>query len=132
MKKHRKIFYCCGYALAAAALAVIMFADLPKAVDLALAVLFSILFSVSHVQLLHDKMMKKDQDYQVGVMDERNIAIKEKTGNITCMILTLLLGLATVVFIGLDLLVPAVITGGIVAVQPVIMIVVSTVLEKRM
>ncbi len=132
MGKRRKVFCCCGYALATMALAAIVFADLPKAADLALAVLFSILFSVSHVQLLHDKMMKKDRDYQVHVMDERNIAIQEKTGNITCMILTLLLGLATVVFIGLDLFLPAIITGGIVALQPAIMIIVSTVLEKKM
>ncbi len=48
------------------------------------------------------------------------------------MILTLLLGLATVVFIGLDLFLPAIITGGIVALQPAIMIIVSTVLEKKM
>lgn len=132
MKKHRKIFYCCGYALAAAALAAIVFADLPKAADLALAVLFSILFSVSHVQLLHDKMMKKDRDYQVNVTDERNIAIREKTGNFAYMILIGLLGLATVVFIGLDMFIPAIITGGIITVQPVIMIAVSTLLEKKM
>lgn len=132
MSKRRKVFCCCGYVLAAVALAVIVFADLPKAADLALAVLFSILFSISHVQILHDKMMKKDRDYQVNVMDERNIAIREKTGNIAYMILIGLLGLATVVFIGLDLMIPAAITGGIVAVQPVIMIAVSTVLEKKM
>lgn len=132
MNKRRKVFCCCGYVMAAVALAVIVFADLPKAADLALAVLFSILFSISHVQLLHDKMMKKDRDYQVNVMDERNIAIREKTGNIAYMILIGLLGLATVIFICLDLMLPAVITGGIVAVQPVIMITVSTVLEKKM
>ncbi len=118
--------------MAAAALAAIVFAHLPKAADLALAVLFSILFSVSHVQLLHDKMMQKDRDYQVNVMDERNIAIREKTGNIAYMILIGSLGLATVVFIGLDMFVPAIITGGIITVQPVIMIAVSTLLEKKM
>lgn len=48
------------------------------------------------------------------------------------MILIGLLGLATVIFICLDLMLPAVITGGIVAVQPVVMIAVSTVLEKKM
>ena len=45
---------------------------------------------------------------------------------------TALLGLATVVFIGLDMFVPAIITGGIITVQPVIMIAVSTLLEKKM
>lgn len=132
MKKYHKIFYCCGYVLAAATLVVIVVADLPKAADLGLAVLFSILFSVSHVQLLHDKMMKKDRDYQVSVMDERNIAIREKTGNIAYMILIGSIGLATVVFIGLDMIVPAIITGAIIAIQPVIMIAVSTLLEKKM
>ena len=131
MKKYRNVFYCCRYVLAAVTLAVIVLADLPSAVDIGLSVLFASLFSVSHIQLLHDRMMKKDRDYQVAVMDERNIAIQEKTGNITCMILTCLLGLATVVFIGMELFIPAVITGGIVAVEPVVMIVVSTVLEKR-
>lgn len=132
MKKYHKIFYCCGYVLAAVTLVVIVVADLPKAADLGLAVLFSILFSVSHVQLLHDKMMKKDRDYQVSVMDERNIAIREKTGNIAYMILIGSIGLATVVFIGLDMIVPAIITGAIIAIQPVIMIAVSTLLEKKM
>lgn len=131
MKKYRKVFYCCGYVLAAVTLTVIVLADLSGEVDIGLSVLFAVLFSVSHVQLLHDRMMKKDRDYQVAVMDERNIAIQEKTGNITCMILTCLLGLATVVFISMELFIPAVITGGIVAVEPVVMIVVSTVLEKR-
>lgn len=132
VKKYHKIFCCCGYVLAAVILVVIVVADLPKAADLGLAVLFSILFCVSHVQLLHDRMMKKNQDYQVSVMDERNIAIREKTGNIAYMILIGSIGLATVVFIGLDMIVPAVITGVIIAIQPVIMIAVSTLLEKKM
>ena len=50
-------------------------------VDIGLAVLFSVIFSVSHVQILHNKMMKNDNDYKINVMDERHIMIKEKTGN---------------------------------------------------
>ena len=101
-------------------------------VDIGLAVLFSAIFSVSHTQILHNKMMKNDTEYKNNVMDERNIAIKEKAGNITNMITLTLLGLATVIFICLDLLIPAIVTGVIITVQPVILIIVSNMIEKKM
>ena len=68
-------------------------------VDIGLAVLFSVIFSVSHVQILHNKMMKNDNDYKINVMDERHIMIKEKTGNITNMVNNTLLAFATIIFI---------------------------------
>ena len=47
---------------------------------------------------MHNRMMKNDIDYKVNVMDERNISIKEKSGNITNMITMVLLGIVTVIF----------------------------------
>ena len=41
----------------------------------------------------------QDSEYQKHVMDERNLAIKEKAGNITNMFTTTLLGIASVVFL---------------------------------
>ena len=64
-------------------------------------------------------------------MDERNIAIKEKAGNITNMITLVQLGLATVIFICLDYLIPAIITGGIIVLQPIVLIIVSNMIEKK-
>lgn len=64
-------------------------------------------------------------------MDERNIAIKEKAGNIANMITLVLLGLATVVFIILDYIVPAIISGAIIAFQPMVLIIVSSMIEKK-
>ena len=84
------------------------------------------------MQILHNKMMKNDKEYKNDVMDERNIAIKEKAGNVTNMITLALLGLATVIFICSDMLFPAMITGAIIAVQPVILIIVSNRIEKKM
>ena len=81
---------------------------------------------------LHNKMMKNDTDYKISVMDERNILIKEKAGNVTNMVNTVLLGLATVIFICLDYVIPAIITGTIITVQPIILITISTMLEKKM
>ena len=48
------------------------------------------------------------------------------------MITLTLLGLATVIFICLDLLLPAIVTGAIITVQPVILIIVSNMIEKKM
>lgn len=65
-------------------------------------------------------------------MDERNIAIKEKAGNIANMITIMLLGFATVMFISLDFLLPAAVTGGIIVAQPIVLIIVSNRIEKKM
>ena len=45
-------------------------------------------------------------------MDERNLAIKEKAGNITNMFTTTLLGIAIVVFLCMGYVFPAVVLGG--------------------
>ena len=126
-----KIWYL-GYFVSLCIVLVIFLTDFSEMVDIGLAVLFSAIFSVSHMQILHNKMMKNDKEYKNDVMDERNIAIKEKAGNVTNMITLALLGLATVMFICSDMLLPAMITGAIIAVQPVILIIVSNRIEKKM
>lgn len=126
-----KIWYL-GYFVSLCIVLVIFLTDFSEMVDIGLAVLFSAIFSVSHMQILHNKMMKNDKEYKNDVMDERNIAIKEKAGNVTNMITLALLGLATVIFICSDMLFPAMITGAIIAVQPVILIIVSNRIEKKM
>ena len=126
-----KIWYL-GYFVSLCIVLVIFLTDFSEMVDIGLAVLFSAIFSVSHMQILHNKMMKNDTEYKNDVMDERNTAIKEKAGNVTNMITLALLGLATVIFICSDMLFPAMITGAIIAVQPVILIIVSNRIEKKM
>ena len=126
-----KLWYI-GYIVSAILVLIIFFTDFPQMVDMGLLILMCIIFSVSHIQLLHNKMMKNDIDYKVNVMDERNISIKEKSGNITNMITMVLLSIATVIFISFDYLIPAIITGVIIAVQPIILIIVSNMIEKKM
>lgn len=124
-----KIWYL-GYIISLCIVLIIFLTDFNKMVDIGLAVLFSAIFSVSHTQIciINDE---NDTEYKNNVMDERNIAIKEKAGNITNMITLTLLGLATVIFICLDLLLPAIVTGAIITVQPVILIIVSNMIEKK-
>ena len=114
--KNKKIIWYGGYIAAALVILIIVVTDLPEVADAGLAILFAVLFSASHVSLWHDKMMEKDKDYRIEVMDERNIAIKEKAGNITNMINMTLLGIITVAFIFMDYIIPAIFTGVMAAV----------------
>ena len=129
--KRDRIWYV-GY-LAAAVLALVgYFGGLNEPVRTGVCVLAAVVFAVSYVQLLPGKMMKTDRDYRISVLDERSIAIKEKAGNIANMVNTVLMGLAAVLFILLDQLLPAVVMGVCILVQPVILIVICDLLEKKM
>lgn len=131
MKNKYQIWYI-GYIISLLLILIILFTDFSKIVDIGLSILFSVVFGVSHVQVLHNKMMKNDTDYKLNVMDERNIMIKEKAGNVANMINTTLLGLATVIFICLDYVIPAVVTGIIITIQPIILIAINNMIEKKM
>lgn len=130
MKNNNTKWYL-GYGISAAIILLIALTDLSREMDLALGILFAVVFSGSHTQILHSKMLRTDDDYRINVMDERNIMIKEKAGNITNMVTIVLLGLATVLFIALDYIIPAVVTGIIVAVQPLVLIIISSAIEKK-
>ena len=54
-----KIWYM-GYIISLCIVLIIFLTDFNKMVDIGLAVLFSAIFSVSHTQILHNKMMKND------------------------------------------------------------------------
>ena len=77
-------------------------------------------------------MLRTDPDYRVAVLDERNLALKEKAGNIANAANLTLMGIAAVVFLGLGYTVPALVVWGLIAVNPLILIGVSRLLEKRM
>lgn len=131
-RKSKNMIWYLGYAASLALILIIILTDLPGKADMALAVLMAVIFSVSHMNIFHNKMLSRDDDYRVSVMDERNIAIREKAGNIANMATMTLLGLATVIFIAFDYIFSAIVTGVIVAVQPVILIIISNALEKKM
>lgn len=131
-RRSKNMIWYLGYAASLALILIIILTDLPGKADMALAVLMAVIFSVSHMNIFHNKMLSRDDDYRVSVMDERNIAIREKAGNIANMATMTLLGLATVIFIAFDYIFSAIVTGVIVAVQPVILLIISNALEKKM
>ena len=93
--------------------------------------LFAMAFGVGNTNRMLAKW-EKDGAYQKEALDERNIAIKEKAGNITGMLTTTLLGISLVVFVCMGYTVPALVVGGIILVQLVSLICVSSLLEKKM
>ncbi len=125
-----KLWYL-GYAVCAVILLLIAFADFPRMADIGLSCAFGAIFGVSYTQLWYDKQVKKDPDFEIEVEDERNVQIKYCAGYLTCGIDWLLLSAATVAFIILDYTLPAIITGAILLLQPVILVVASNIIEKK-
>ena len=124
-------FWYFGYVVALLLILLMAFTDFPPEADMALAILFTCVFSVTHTQLLHRRMLHTDSSYRINVLDERNIAIKEKAGNITNMITLMLLGIAMLIFITLNYMVSAIIVGVIILIQPVVLIIASSIIEKK-
>lgn len=120
-----------GYAVCAVILLLIAFADFPRMADIGLSCAFGAIFGVSYTQLWYDKQVKKDPDFEIEVEDERNVQIKYRAGYLTCGIDWLLLSAATVAFIILDYTLPSIITGAILLLQPVILVVASNIIEKK-
>lgn len=125
-----KLWYL-GYAVCAVILLLIAFADFPRMADIGLSCAFGAIFGVSYTQLWYDKQVKKDPDFEIEVEDERNVQIKYRAGYLTCGIDWLLLSAATVAFIILDYTLPAIITGAILLLQPVILVIASNIIEKK-
>lgn len=126
-----KLWYL-GYVVCAVILLLIAFADLPRTADIGLSCAFGAIFGVSYSQLWYDRQVRKDPDFEVEVEDERNVQIKYRAGYLTCGIDLLLLSAATVAFIILDYTIPAIITGVILVMQPVILIVASNLVGKKL
>lgn len=131
MKKNKKIWYV-GYLVSLIIIIVIAFTDLDTNIDIALSLLFSAIIGVSLSKLLHQKMANYDLGYRRNVFDERLIAIKEKSGNIVNVINIILLGFAMILFIGLGYIIPTIVTAVILVIQPIMLIIVSNVMEKKM
>ena len=131
MKKNKKMWYI-GYLVSLIIIIVIAFTDLDTNIDIALSLLFSAIIGVSLSKLLHQKMANYDLDYRRIVSDERLVAIKEKSGNIVNVINIILLALVMILFIGLGYKIPTIVTAVILAIQPIMLIIASNVIEKKM
>ena len=127
----RRLWYL-GFVFCAAVLLLIVFGGLPKAVDVGLSCAFGAVFGVTSTQLWYDRQVKKSEDFEIEIEDERNVQIKYRAGYLVCGVDMALFSLATVIFIMLDYTLSAVITGVILALQPVLLIVAGNVISKKL
>ena len=125
-----KLWYL-GYAVCAVLLLLIAFADFPRMANIGLSCAFGAIFGVSYSQLWYDRQVRKDPDFEVEVEDERNVQIKYRAGYLSCGVTWLMLSAATVAFIIMDYTLPAIVTGAILILQPVILIAASSIIEKK-
>lgn len=130
--KNKKILCYIGYIISILLVIIMFFTNLPSNIDLVLGILFGSVFAFSHTQFLHPKMLHEDKEYKINILDERNILIKEKAGNIANMLMLFLLGITTVLFIALNYIIPAIIIGVLIFIQPVLLIFISKYLEKQL
>ena len=131
MKKDRTRLWYLGYVFCAALLLLIAFADFPKSADVGLACVMGAVFGVSWAELWYAKQVKRDESFEIEVEDERNVQIKYRAGYLVCGVDMLLLGLATAAFIILGYTLPAIITGVMLAAQPVMLILASEIIGRK-
>lgn len=130
VKNKNNIWYF-GYVLSLLLIALIGFADLRTSINIWLSVLFLGVFGISLSKLLKQKLIGLGVDPKRNICDERFVTIVEKTGNITNTITVFLLGRALIIFFGLGYKIPAVIVGLIIAIQPLMIILVSNMIAKK-
>lgn len=132
MKKQKnQNFWYIGYVIGICGLILALTLKLNESVEIALSVVFVAIISLSHVKIMHYKMMKKDHTYKINVNDERNEKIKDKVNATMAFILMHLMGIiAIIAFITKAYLLAALLAISI-AFSPLIMFFVNKYYEKK-
>lgn len=120
-----------GYVVAIVILVAIFFADLDNNLTIVLTFVFGIILSVTHIKLMHQKMIEKDKDYKIQTEDERNTLIKDKANAANSAFLLLLVGLATIILLVFEYYIPALIVGSIIPLNLAFLVIVSNYYEKN-
>lgn len=91
----------------------------------------SMITGASFMSYDHKRKMKKDMKYRYEINDERNIMIREKSAYIVNCINMLLFAGIGIIFLMLDFPIPALIIVGLLFIQPVLIIVSSNRISKK-
>lgn len=128
--KNNKIWYL-GYAIGIFSLILMFALELNEVLEIVLTFVFAICVSVSHVQIMHHKMIEKDYNYKISVNDEKNEKIRDKTNATMASILMLLMGIIAVVCISVKAYLPAALLAISVGGSPIIMFFINRYYEKK-
>ena len=128
--KNNKFWYF-GYIIGICSLILVFAFNLNESVEITLTLVAAICVSVSHVRIIHNKMMKEDYDYKISINDERNEKIRDKVNVMMASILMFLMGIIAVICISVKAYLPAVLLGISVGFSPIIMFFISRYYEKK-
>lgn len=125
-----KIWYF-GYLIGICGLIIVLTLNFNETIKIVLGFVCTTCLSVSHVKVMHYKMMEKDYNYKISVNDERNEKIRDKVNATMAYILMLLMGIIAVVCI----LEKSYLSAGLLAVSvgcsPIIMLFINMYYEKK-
>ena len=118
--KNSKIWYL-GYVLGFCSLVLVLALKLNEALKIFLTFIFAMSISVSHVNIMHNKMIKNDKSYMIDINDERNEKIRDKVNAMMASILLLIIGIVAVICISIKAYLPAVLLIISIVCSPVIL-----------
>ena len=128
--KNSKIWYL-GYVLGFCSLVLVLALKLNEALKIFLTFIFAMSISVSHVNIVHNKMIKNDKSYKIDVNDERNEKIRDKVNAMMASILLLIIGIVAVICISIKAYLPAILLIISIVCFPVIMFFITKYYEKK-
>ncbi|MFC2723461.1 DUF2178 domain-containing protein [Granulicatella adiacens] len=128
--KSNKIWYL-GYLISLFSLILLLTLNLNEALRVCLIMVFAISLAVSHVQIMHRRLLEKDTDYKISMNDERNEKIRDKVNATMASVLMLLMGMIAVVCISLHTYVPAALLAISLGCSPILMIIINKYYEGK-
>ena len=128
--KSNKIWYL-GYSISLFSLILLLTLDLNEALRVCLIMVFAISLAVSHVQIMHRRLLETDHDYKISMNDERNEKIRDKVNATMTSVLMLLMGIIAVVCIAVGAYIPAALLAISVGCSPIIMLFISKYYEQK-
>lgn len=132
MKKQKtQNFWYIGYVIGICGLILALTLKLNESVEIVLSVVFVVIISLSHVKIMHYKMMKKDHTYKINMNDERNEKIKDKVNATMAFILMHLMGIIAIIAFITKAYLPDALLAISVAFSPLIMFFINKYYEKK-
>ena len=129
MKKNN-IWYL-GYLISLFSLILLLMLNLNEALRVCLIMVFAISLAVSHIQIMHRRLLEKDPDYKISMNDERNEKIRDKVNATMASVLMLLIGIIAVICIEVEAYLPATMLTISLACSPVLMFFISKYYENK-
>lgn len=128
--KNNKVWYI-GYLISVVSFIISFAGNHRKSAFIALVIFAAVTFCVTHIMVVHNKMLLKNEEYKIAVNDERTEKIKDKIGTTTSYIMMMFIVISAVVFLYLEYYVPAIFMLFIIFLIPIIMLVLGMIYEKK-